>query len=86
MKQISHDWKGSASKIREYKTSFLARVDEDPENPSEMVLREPRKSDGRFGHNIIDEESENEPHSTKRLDDRVILTRFVLNKCLLQKP
>ena len=85
--EISHHWNGSAAQIKEYKTSFVARVDEDPPNPSDMVLRGPRKSDGQLGHNIIDEQPqpESQPRSTKRLDERLILARYAYIKCSLGK-
>ena len=85
--EISHHWNGSATQIKEYQTSFVARVGEDPPNPSDMVLRGPRKSDGQLGHNIIEDqpEPESQPRSTKRLDERLILARYANIKCSLGK-
>ena len=52
-----------------------------------MILRGARKPDGYYGHNEMDEpsEPENEPHSTKRLDERLILARLVFIICSLEK-
>ena len=85
--EISHHWNGSSNQIKEFQTSFVATVGEDPPNPSNMVLRGPRKSDGQLGHNVIDDqpEPESQPRSTKRLDERLILARYVNIICSLEK-
>lgn len=85
--EISHHWNGSSTQIKNYQTTFVARVGEDPPNPSDMVLRGPRKSNGQLGHNIIDDQSEPEsqPRSTKRLDERLILARYAYIICSLEK-
>ena len=87
IKETSHHWNGSQSQIREFKTTFVARVGEDQPDSSNMVLRGARKSGGYYGHNEIIEptEPENEPKSTKRLDERLILTRSVFIICSLEK-
>ena len=60
---------------------------EDEPNSSDRILRGPRKPGGYYGHNIIDDanEPENESHSTKRLDERLILARLVIIICSLEK-
>ena len=80
--QISHNWKGSANQIKEFQTSFVARVGDDPENASDRVLRRQRGPDGKFQHS---QEQEKEHHSTKRMDERMILARYVFIICSLEK-
>ena len=61
---------------------------EDEPNSSDRILRGPRKPGGYYGHNIIDEANEPENEAvgvTKRLDERLILTRLVFIICSLEK-
>ena len=87
IKETSHHWNGSQTQIREFKTTFVATVGEDQPDSSDMILRGARKPGGYYGHNEMDEptEPENEPHSTKRLDERLILARLVFIVCSLEK-
>lgn len=79
--RISSNWKGSANQIKEFKTSFVARVGDDPENASDRVLRRQRGPDGKFKHS---QEQEKEHHSTKRMDERMILARYIFIICSLE--